>query len=177
MYAFLKADEDRRVAEHQERRSVAASLLSEFGEVTSFVSPELLRVGSETVESYIAERPGSRQARVQPSQHPAAGGRTLSRSEAEQIIAATGPVVQGPERIYAMLSSSDMPFPTVTLSTGEEDPVGPGGVLAAPGVPEPGRPRKRVFDSFWKSWKGYEATLGQTLDTHVKAHVFEAKAT
>ena len=55
VYAFLKADEDRRVAEHQERRSVAASLLSVFGEATSFVSPELLRVGSETVERYIAE--------------------------------------------------------------------------------------------------------------------------
>ena len=174
VYAFLKADEDRRVAGHQERRSVAASLLSEFGEATSFVSPELLRVGSETVERYIAEDPGlAKQAfnlRNILRQEP----HTLS-SEAEQIIAATGPVVQGPERIYAMLSSSDLPFPTITLSGGEEILLNQA-AYSLHRASQNRDDRKRVFDSFWKSWKGYEATLGQTLDTQVKAHVFVAKA-
>ena len=119
VFAFLKADEDRRVAEAQERRGLAAALLSEFNETVAFVSPELLRVGSETVQTYLAEEPGlathAFNIRNTLRQEP----HTLS-DEAEQVIAATGPVVQGPERVYAMLTSSDMPFPTVTLSTGEE---------------------------------------------------------
>ena len=174
VYAFLKADEDRRIAENQERRSVAASLLSEFEEATSFVSPELLRVGSATVERYISESDGlDRHAfnlRNVMRQEP----HTLS-DEAEQILAATGPVAQGPERIYAMLSSSDMPFPTVALSTGEEIRLD----QSAYSLHRASRirnDRKLVFDSFWGTWKAYETTLGQTLDTHVKTHVFEAKA-
>ena len=174
VYAFLKADEDRRVAEHQERRSVAASLLSAFGEATSFVSPELLRVGSETVERYIAEDLGLAKHAFNLRNILRQEPHTLS-SEAEQIIAATGPVVQGPERIYAMLSSSDLPFPTITLSSGEEVRLNQA-AYSLHRASQNRDDRKHVFDSFWKSWKGYEATLGQTLDTQVKAHVFQAKA-
>lgn len=173
VFAFLKADEDRRVSEAQERRGVAAALLSEFNETVAFVSPELLRVGSETVQTYLAEEPGlathAFNIRNTLRQEP----HTLA-DEAEQVIAATGPVVQGPERIYAMLTSSDMPFPTVTLSTGEEVRLD----QAAYSLHRASRnrdDRKLVFDRFWEAWKAYETTLGQTLDTHVKTHVFQAK--
>ena len=174
VFAFLKADEDRRVAEAQERRGLVASLLSEFGETVAFVSPELLRVGSETIERYLAEEPGlathAFNIRNTLRQEP----HTLS-DEAEQVLAATGPVVQGPERVYAMLTSSDLPFPTVALSTGAEVRLD----QAAYSLHRASRnreDRKLVFDRFWGAWKAYQTTLGQTLDTHVKAHVFQAKA-
>ncbi len=173
VFAYLKADEDRRVAAAQERRGLAAALLSEFNETVAFVSPELLRVGSETVQMYLAEEPGlathAFNIRNTLRQEP----HTLS-DETEQVIAATGPVVQGPERIYAMLTSSDMPFPTVTLSTGEEVRLD----QAAYALHRASRnrdDRKLVFDRFWGAWKAYETSLGQTLDTHVKTHVFQAK--
>ena len=173
VFAYLKADEDRRVSAAQERRGLAAALLSEFNETVAFVSPELLRVGSQTVLRYLAEEPGlathAFNIRNTLRQEP----HTLS-DEAEQVIAATGPVVQGPERIYAMLTSSDMPFPTVTLSTGEEVRLD----QAAYSLHRASRnrdDRKLVFDRFWGAWKAYETTLGQTLDTHVKTHVFQAK--
>ena len=73
-----------------------------------------------------------------------------------------------------MLTSSDMPFPTVTLSTGEEVRLD----QAAYSLHRASRnrdDRKLVFDRFWEAWKAYETTLGQTLDTHVKTHVFQAK--
>ena len=174
VYAFLMADEDRRIAGHQERRSVAASLLSGFGEATSFVSPELLRIGSGTIERYIADDSGLEKHAFNLRNTLRQAPHTLS-DEAEQVIAATGPVVQGAERIYAMLSSSDMPFPTVTLSSGEDVRLD----QAAYSLHRSSRnraDRKLVFDAFWKTWKSYETTLGQTLDTHVKAHVFQAKA-
>ena len=173
VFAFLKADEDRRVSAAQERRGLAAALLSEFNETVAFVSPELLRVGFQTVHRYLAEEPGldtnAFNIRNTLRQEP----HTLS-DETEQVIAATGPVVQGPERIYAMLTSSDMPFPTVTLSTGEEVRLD----QAAYSLHRASRnrdDRRLVFDRFWGVWKAYETTLGQTLDTHVKTHVFQAK--
>ena len=174
VFAFLEADEDRRVAEAQERRGLGASLLSTFDEATSFLSPELLRVGSETIERFIAEEPGLAKHAVGLRDTLRQEPYTLS-DESERVIAAVGPVVQGPERIYAMLTSSDIPFPTVTLSTGEEvrlDQV----AYAKHRASQNREDRKLVFDSFWNTWASYEATLGQTLDTNVKAHVFRAKA-
>ena len=174
VYAFLKSDEDRRISPNQERRSVAATLLSEFEEATNFVSPELLRVGSATIERFLSEEPGLDKHAFNVRNILRQEPHTLS-DEAEQVIAAIGPVVQGPERIYAMLSSSDLPFPTVMLSTGEEVRLDQA-AYSKHRASQNREDRKLVFDRFWKAWKAYETTLGQTLDTHVKAHVFEAKA-
>ena len=73
VFAFLKADEDRRVSEAQERRGEATLLLAAFEEATSFVSPELLRVGSVTIEGYLNAEPRACPARLQRPQHPAQG--------------------------------------------------------------------------------------------------------
>lgn len=174
VFAFLQADEDRRVSEAQERRGEGTLLLAAFEEATSFVSPELLRVGSVTIEGYLdAESRLARHAfnvrnilRKEPH--------TLS-DEAEAVIAGTSAMRQGPERVFAMLTSSDMPFPTVTLSTGDEVRLDQA-AYAKHRASRVRADRKVVFDAFWSTWKGYAATLGQTLDTHVKAHVFEARS-
>ena len=174
VFAFLKADEDRRVAEAQERRGAATLLLAAFEEATSFVSPELLRVGAATIEGYLDGEPRLARHAFNVRNILRKEPHTLS-DEAEAVIAGTSAMRQGPERVFAMLTSSDMPFPTVTLSTGEEVRLD----QAAYGKHRASRvraDRKLVFDAFWKAWKGYAATLGQTLDTHVKAHVFEARS-
>jgi oligoendopeptidase F len=173
VFAFLKADEDRRVAKDQERRGLAAALLSEFSEAVAWLSPELLRVGSDTIERYLKEDPGLAKHAFNIRNTLRQEPHTLS-DEAEQVIAAVGPVVQGPERIYAMLTSSDIPFPVVTLSTGEEVTLD----QAAYSLHRASRnrdDRKRVFDAFWATWKSYETSIGQALDTHVKTHIFQAK--
>ena len=173
VHAFLKADEDRRVPEAQERRGEAAVLMAELDEATSFIAPEVLRVGAETIERFIAAEPRLEKHAFGLRDTLRRAGHTLS-DESEEVLAATGSMRQGPERIYAMLSSSDLPFPTVTLSTGEAvrlDQAAYGRHRASP-VRED---RKLVFDAFWGAWRNYEATLGQTLETEVKSHVFEAK--
>ncbi len=173
VFAFLKADEDRRVSEDQERRGLAAALLSEFAEAVAFLSPELLSVGSETIQGYLAEEPGLAKHAFNIRNILRQEPHTLS-DESEQVIAATGPVVQGAERIYAMLTSSDLPFPTVTLSTGAEITLDQA-AYSLHRASDNREDRKLVFDAFWGAWKGYETSIGQTLDTQVKAHVFQAK--
>ena len=174
VYAFLEADEDRRVSGAQERRGEAALLLSQLEEATSFVPPELLRVGSSTIERYLDAEPRLAKHAFNVRNTLRQEPHTLS-DEAEAVIAGTSSMRRGPERIFAMLSSSDMPFPTLTLSTGEDVQLDQAG-YSKHRASQNRADRRQVFDTYWKTWKTYEATLGQTLDTHVKAHVFEAKA-
>jgi len=174
VYAFLEADEDRRVSATQERRGEAALLLSKLEETTSFVRPELLRIGSATIERYIDAEPRLAKHAFNVRNTLRQEPHTLS-DQAEAVIAGTSSMRQGPERIFAMLSSSDMPFPTITLSTGESVRLDQA-AYSKHRASYHRADRRQVFNTYWKTWNAYKATLGQTLDTHVKAHVFEAKA-
>lgn len=174
VFAFLHADENRRVAETQERRGEASLLMARFSEATSFVAPELLSVGKETVERYLSTESKLAKHSFNIRNILRREPHTLS-DEAEAVIAGTTALREGPERIFAMLSSSDMSFPSIQLSTGEDirlDQAAYSRYRASGNRAD----RKLVFDAFWTTWKEYEATLGQTLDTHIKSHVFEAKA-
>ena len=174
VFAFLQADEDRRAAAAQERRGLAAALRSRFGETVAFLPPELLRVGAETVERFIAEEPGLARHAFNLRDVLRHAPHTLS-DESEQVVAAAAPVTQGPERVYAMLTGSDMAFPAATLSTGETVTLDQAAYTLHRASMRRGD-RKLVFDRFWGAWKTYEATFGQLLDTQVKAHVFHARA-
>lgn len=174
VYAFLAADEDRRVAAAQERRGEAALLLAAFEEAVSFVPPELLRVGSAAVEDCLRSEPRLARHAFNVRDVLRREPHTLS-DEAEAVVAGTSAMRQGPERVFALLTTSDMPFPTVTLSTGERVRLDQAAYSRWRASRERAD-RKLVFDAFWKTWSGYAATLGQTLDTHVQAHVFEARA-
>ena len=78
VFAFLKADEDRRVAEAQERRGLAAALMSEFNETVAFVSPELLRVA--TAQRARGRRPQYLRTEDGKSRAQTGGGRKLPGS-------------------------------------------------------------------------------------------------
>src|SRR5205085_797726 len=57
IYASLKADEDLRVAPNQERKQQAQDVFTSFGEATAWVEPEILTVGRETIDRYVAAEP------------------------------------------------------------------------------------------------------------------------
>ena len=104
VYAFLEADEDRRLSAAQERRGEAALLLSQLEQAVSFVSPELLSVGSSVIEQYLNREPRLAKHAFNVRNTLRQEPHTLS-DEAESIIAGTSSMRQGPERIFAMLSS------------------------------------------------------------------------
>jgi oligoendopeptidase F len=118
VYASLKADEDLRVAEAQERLSQARDLFTALGEATSWTAPELIEVGSARIEQFIAESPVLRE-------RFAFGLRDTFRQTAhilpplgEQILASAAGPLAGPGEVRGQLIAADIPWPTVTLSDG-----------------------------------------------------------
>ena len=173
VYAGLKADEDLRASGPQERRSLAGSLLAQYNQATSYFSPEILSVGADKIEAFIAEEPGLAKHVFGLQDILRQAPHTLGQ-EAEEVMALAGEVRGGPSRIYRTLASSDIVWPTITLSTGEEVTLNQAAYTryrAAPNRDD----RKAVFDAFWGKWNEYENTMGQTLDTQVKNHIFGAK--
>ncbi len=174
VYAVLSADEDLRISEKQERRSQAQSLLSSLNQAASFVSPELIKVGSKKIETFIKKEPGL-------AKHAFGLRDTLRQEkytlgeEAESVLANAGDVLAGPGQIYGLMANASIPWPTVTLASGEEVMLNQSAYSKYRAVMNRDD-RKKVFDTFWGTWKTYEAMLGATLATHVQGHIFTAKS-
>lgn len=175
VYASLRADEDVRIAANQEKTAQALDLYTAFGEASSWMSPEILSVGEATINRFISQND------VLKSRFDHALADTLRRAphtlspESEALLASAGSVLSAPGDISGQLRASDIPWPSITLSTGETvklDNQGYGVHRAAPNRAD----RKAVFDAFWKTHGEFRNSFGTTYLAKVRGNIFTAKA-
>lgn len=175
VYASLKADEDLRVSANQERDAQATDLYAAFQQSTAWMAPELLALGHDKVESFIAASPDlARRFAFTLRDTLRQEAHTLS-PEGEDLLAAISPTLAGPASTRGQLVSSDLPWPTVTLSDGRKQRLDEQGYTLVRDAAARGD-RKLVFDTFWGAYKGFENTLGANYATLLKGDLFEARA-
>ena len=175
VYVSLKGDEDVRVSAYQEKLAQSRDLGTAFGEATAWVAPELLKVGKARIDSFLAANPALKarfdhqlEDTLRQAEH------TLS-PEGESLLAMAGSPLSGPGQISGQLRSSDIPWPTVTLSTGEKVRLDSQGYTLTRAAPNR-EDRKLVFDVFWKAHGDFEHSFGATYAAKVKGDIFYAKA-
>jgi oligoendopeptidase F len=96
-------------------------------------------------------------------------------AEAEQALSYLTQTFGAPQATYGLLSSSDIPWPTITTSDGEEvrlDSQGYGRVRGSQNRDD----RKLAFDTFWSKWLEYRNSVGMVLNTHIQTQVGLARA-
>ena len=174
IYASLKADEDVRIGVNQERKSQAQDVFTALSEATSWLNPEVLRIGAQRVRSFVAADRGLEKFRFQLEDILRQAPHTLS-DESEKLLAGAGTVLAGPNDIRDQLASADIPRREVTLSTGEKVRLDDQGYTIHRAAPNRAD-RKLVFDNFWPSYKAFEGSLGTALAAKVKGDIFSAKA-
>lgn len=174
-YVSLKSDEDVRVAAYQEKQAQAVDLYTRFGEATAWMAPELLALGKDRIAGYVAANATLRTRFdhyladiVRQADH------TLS-PEGEGLLASAGAPISSPSEISSQLRSSDIPWPTITLSTGKAVRLDSQGYTLYRDAPNRAD-RKAVFDAFWKTHGDFKNTFGATYSARVKGDIFYAKA-
>lgn len=174
-YISLKADEDVRVAANQERRAQAMDLWVALGSATAWTSPEILSLGKDKVERFIAaDRTLSTRFAFSLRDTLREAEHTLT-PEGETLLASVGAALSGPEDTAEQLRSSDIPRPTITLSTGKSVRLDNQGYTFNRDAPNRAD-RKAVFDVFWKSYGQFEGSLGAAYTAKLKGDIFQAKA-
>jgi oligoendopeptidase F len=172
-YAGMASDADTRNAENQQRRTEVQILGSKLSEKLSFIDPEILEVGEVKLNGFLSEL-----AALEPYRHEIQD--TLRQSEhvldaeAEAMMAATSMIRRAPSNTYRTLANADMPWPTITLSNGEEVRLDQSAYTKYRSV-DNRDDRQAVFDSFWGKWKEYERTMGTTLIGQVNVHIFSQR--
>ena len=173
VYATLKGDEDLQVAADQERRQLAQALVARFGEATAWVNPEVLKVGRDKIEAFVAADPGLAKFRFGLMDTLRQAPHTLDEL-GEALLAAAGNPLNGPRTIRAQLVASDIPWPTIQVA-GEAVRLDQQGYTRARATADRTE-RKQVFDTFFTAFKGFESSLGSALSSKVDGDVFNARA-
>ena len=175
VYAFLKSDEDVRDAGNLERNQQAQALGTHVAESTSWVAPELLKVGAAKVRAYrAANQELNRRFGHYLDDTLRSAPHTLGL-QAEEILASAGNLLAQPTTLHSQLANVEFPVPTVTLADG-----------SSVRLDEPAyekyrqstnrADRKLVFDQFWGAWKKVEAGAGSMLATQVMGDHFISQA-
>jgi oligoendopeptidase F len=169
-YAQQLSDQDTRVARSQQMQQQAAQVYTDLQTATAFMPPELLTVGRPTIERFLAEEPRLAQYRMFLDDILRAAPHTLSPAE-EKVVARAGAMAQTGRTVHSVFTNADLPFPEVTLSTGETvrlDAAAYSKYRASPVKAD----RDAVFRAFWGRYGEFSRTLATTLDAHVRTHVF-----
>jgi len=175
VYVSLKGDEDVRVSAYQEKQAQARDLYTAFGEATAWFTPELLALGKAKIDGFIAANATLRTRfdffladAIRQADH------TLS-PESEAILASVSSPLSAPGEISSQLRSSDIPWPTITLSTGKQVRLDSQGYTLNRDAPSRAD-RKLVFDTFWTAHGKFQNTFGATYNAKVQGDIFYAKA-
>ena len=172
-YASMKFDLDTRDAKAMSLKQEIQLVSNQFSAKTSFLSPEILQMDPKKIDDFIAKEPGLNIYAFYLHDIQRMRPHTLNQAE-EKIIADAGLMASTPYNVYGVLSNADMPFPTITLSTGEKVRLSQSAYTRyrASTVRSD---RKLVFDKFWKTYDSYKRTLGSTLNAEVQKDLFYAR--
>src|SRR5690606_37473580 len=109
-YAWLVRDTDLRDSTANERFARAQSLYTSYGEVTSFLAPELVALGAAKLEPWLAGTPALADHDFFIRETLRKGAHTLSPRE-EQLLAAAAEPLNAAAEAYQILTSAELPWP------------------------------------------------------------------
>jgi len=171
IYATLRKDEDARLPRPRELSQIVQQLVVDYSSATSYMQPEILALGADKIRGFVAQDPRLEPYRPWLDDILRYAPHTLSAAE-EKITSQAGIMANAPSQTYDMFKSADMPYPEVTLSTGETVRLDDAAYTQYRALPDRAD-RRKVFQAFWSRHKEFERTLGTTLDAEVKTHLFD----
>ncbi|MDD5656218.1 MAG: oligoendopeptidase F [Elusimicrobia bacterium] len=171
VYALMRSDEDTRVDKTREMNQAADDLGVKFAAATSYLRPELLALGGDKILGFAAA--DQRLAPYKPWLDDILryGPHTLTAPE-EKVASRALMMADAAAQAYNTFKNADLPYPEVALSNGDKVrldvqafTLNRASLVRAD--------RDLVFKAFFSKYKEFERTLGSTLNSHLKTHVFD----
>jgi oligoendopeptidase F len=174
VYASMLADQDTRVSAPQGMQQEMQQIYAQFGAEISYVEPEILKVGSATVEKSLAAEPRLKNYAFYLRDISRRAAHTLSDAE-EKILADAAPLAGSASNIYGILSNADFPYPSVKLADGRTVKVDQAGYSELR-TSSNREDRKVAMAAFFDSLGGFSRTFGTTMNSSVQKALFYAKS-
>jgi len=173
VYAGTLADQDTREAGPQGMQQEMQQLGADFKAQTSYMEPELLRVGLDRLEEFIAAEPRLHTYAFYLHDIARRATHTLSDHE-EKILADAMPLAASGHNVYNILANADFPYPTITLSDGRTARVDPSGYAELRTLPNRAD-RENAMSTFFRALGSFSRTFGTMMNANVQRTAFYAK--
>jgi len=170
VYASALYDQDTRVSRTLQMMQEAGQVYTDLQTATAFMRPEILGVGKETVDRFLAEQPKLGQYRMFFDDILRAAQHTLSPAE-EKIVAQAGLMSDAGQTVRSVFTSAELPFPEITLSGGEKLRLD-ASAFTRVRTSTVKADRDLAFQAFFGRYNDFTGTLATTLNSQVQAHVF-----
>jgi oligoendopeptidase F len=156
--------------ELDQRADLLGNRLSEAG---AFVDPEILRLGKDRVDAFLAQESSLALYRHPLDRVLRAAPHTLD-DEGEALVAKFGMINDTGGSTYSILTNADIPWPTLKLATGEEVRLDASAYTKHREAANRDD-RKRVMDAFFGAFKTYERSIGVMLYSQLKQDAVYAR--
>ena len=174
VYAKMRRDEDNSNAHYQALSDRALALIARVQEALAFVSPELLNVGQEKIESFMQELEPLRLHEHEMDDLFREKEHMLSERE-EALLAGAGEIAGGPETTFDMLTTTDMVYGTIKDEEGSEVELSHGRYIRYI-MSSDRRVRRDAFMTYHQAYANNRNTIASTYATQVKADIFFSRA-
>lgn len=175
VYANMRHHEDMAVSCYQAATDRVAKLGSELSAATSFMTPEILAVDPRRIQSWLSRNKGLRlyahQLDELMRQRP-----HVRSSEVEELLAQAGEIAQAPDRVYGMLTDTDMKLPVITDSEGREIRLTDANYVPRFLESKNRDERRQAFEAMFGTYGGFRNTIAALYAAQVKQDIFYARA-
>ncbi len=172
-YASMKLDQDIRDSKSTSMVQELRQLSPLVGAKSAFSDPEILAMGKEKIDQFLAQEPGLQKYKMGLYDLLRSKDHTLSEKE-EKILAQTSSLTGSPYSIYSVFTNTELPYPEVTLSDGTEALLNQAGFSKYRVVSNPAD-RKLIFDTYFNTISKFQRTIAEQLFSRVNADIFGAR--
>ena len=144
-----------------------------YGQAQSFVRPEILAIGKQKIDGFLAQDKTLAIYRHDVDDILRGAPHTLD-AQSEDLIAQFGLSNDIASSTYTTLSTADLPWPSIKLADGSSVVLDQSAYTRYRGV-QNRADRKVVMDAFFGAFKQYERTFGSTLYGQLKVDSVAAK--
>lgn len=173
-YASMKSDLDTRDSKYTAMDQEMSRIGSDLSALTSFIEPEILRIGPDRINLFIEQEPRLAVYRHVFDDILRKKDHTGTEAE-EKIIAEANLMADSPASINTIFSNADFPFPEVTLEDGTTVRLDPPAFSLHRRSPVREN-RKTVFSAYMGSLNGFRRTFGAQLAAEVRKNMFFSRA-
>lgn len=172
-FTFMKRDEDNSNSNSQALASLGEQISVEVNSKLSFIVPEILSKGSDTIYSLIKEYDKLSLYKNLLEELIRKEKIVLSEKE-EKLLSETQEMALAFENVYKMLSYVDLKYPKVKNSKGEEFELNDSNYSTF--IRSSDRElRKNAFKAMFDTYGSFKSTYGAILSSSIKKDVFYSK--
>lgn len=172
VYASQRYHQDMGNRRYQEMAGRAQTAAAQVADALSFVSPEILEMGEEKIETFMKQLPELEHYRRMLEEELRVREHVLS-PELETVMAKTQEMADSPQQIFMAFNNADAKFGTVADADGKEVPLTAGsyGVLMES---KDRSVRKEAFRKLYRVYEDHKNMLSATFSANLKQAQFYA---